>query len=495
MDYPAYDGDIPWFPNDAWCTGNPKHQIQLSERVIFSADKRLSFTQDVPHHDNDKPQYHPVHVRGDVILRRSEDGAHASSITLEYLTNDDTLKLEVDWDDKLQQYRVTVPRQLPGDGGVSRPCVAIRATIWVPEDGVLHELSVSSIQLNIALLDNLSIQVKKALVLSAVSGKISAATDGITQEDDDLEHDSAPDSYKVQSRWIEAHSVSGGLSGYWPLYDYLGLTTTSGNIKVRIEPKEEDPQHASAAVLNIKTVSGTIDFREPVVKATTSSSSSSSSSSSLEATEHLIPPRDYRSNIQSTSGTIRGALAFSSAARIHSISGTTEVALLPVLAIGDSANYESSNLETSSTSGTTRLRVLEPLWIGADGKYLPPPAPSSLDTKSTHLPAPPSSPPHGWAQSPRPFRSLQSHHSATSSTLKIEYPASWEGDVDIGTLSGNIKVSGDGLRVIRSGKEWPPVKRGLLARKGEEGGSAAMVRTTSGSVTFAVGERIWGEGE
>jgi hypothetical protein len=55
-----------------------------------------------------------------------------------------------------------------------------------------------------------------------------------------------------------------------------------------------------------------------------------------------------------------------------------------------------------------------------------------------------------------------------------------------------MKITGEGLRIIKSGKDWPPVRRALLARKGLEGGSAATVKTTSGSIMFGVGERIWG---
>lgn len=363
MDYPAYDGDIPWFPTNAWCSGTPKHHIQLSEQVTFSARKSFSFLQDVPHHDDNdnQPQYHPVQVRGDVVLRRSGRDTPESSIILEYITNDDTLKLEVDWDDDLQQYRVTVPRKLPWDGSVSWPCVAIRVNIWVPDDGVINELSVSTVQLNIALLDNLSIQVKKALMVAAVSGTVSAATDG-TAQGDDLINDAAPDSFRLESPWIEARSISGTISGNWPLFDYLGISTISGDIKVHIDPKEGNEQRSNPAVLNIKTNSGTVEFRQPISKATASSVDAVSIASSQPITKQLIPPRDYRPNIQSTSGTIRGSLAFSSVARIHTISGTTEVELLPVLSIEDADSHARPATPPTSKPTAPRERCASVSW-------------------------------------------------------------------------------------------------------------------------------------
>lgn len=482
MDYPAHDGDIPWFPSTAYCSGDPNKHLSLSEPLTFGPDKNLTFKQDVAHPDHDQDDgYHLIQITGDVVLRRSGDGTPDAGIVVDVITNDETLKVAVDWNPETQSYSITVPRKLSWYGSVSWPCVAIRATIWVPGDAVLDTLSVGTTHLDIKLLDNLSIQVNDGTRLASIVGRITAATDG-TGKVDDLVDDSAPDYFAFTSRWIEAHTISSRITGYWPLYDYLGLATTSGNIKVRIEPKEESPTSPKPAVLNIKSASGTIEFWEPVSKAITTVRTA------LSAPERYIPPRDYRSNIQSTSGSIRGSMAFSSAARIHTTSGTTEIELLPVLDIdSESAGYAdyASNLETSSTSGTTKIRVLEPLWIDGEGRYLPP---SSLSSPS----APPSPNTNTNTNTiPRPFRCLQSRHSSTSSTLKIEYPGSWEGDLDLGTMSGSLKVSGEGVKVVKAGKGWPGVNMQLLARKGDGGGSTGVVKTVSGSVWVGVGEVVW----
>lgn len=537
MDYPPYDGDLPWSEDDH-CSGKPTERVEFAFPVTYGPGHSLSLVQDIAEPDNAPPyDTHDIHVSGDVVVRRTGQGTPGPSFSVQLLKNDDTIHVNADWDRDAQALHLSVPRRLPGLDSVTWPCVSIRVTVWVPGDAVLDSLSIDNVHLGIRLMDNLALVVSQYSKLTSVVGPIVAATDG-TDKANNLVEDSAPDYFKLDSRVIEVKSTSAPITGYWPLYDYLGLSNIAGKIKVRVSPREEKKDAPKPATLYVKSLSGNIEVWEPVDKAQSALSSASSTDAVAPAShsaEKYIPPRDYRANIQSTSGTIKAAVAFSSACRIHSTSGSTLVELLPVLDVD--ASDAASNLETSTTSGTTKLEVLEPLWIGEDGKgYLPLPAPPSAPSDPTppslpSLPSPPSPPSPPGAPRPRkddevvpigpigdndPYRSLplppallpptasslsrrdvskppalrclQSRHASTSAEMRVTYPSSWEGELDLGTVSGSLRVQGDGVKVIRDGKDWPGINRHLVALKGSGGGSAAGLKTTSGSIRVVVGE-------
>lgn len=473
MDYPAFDGDLPW-AESTYCSGNPTERVNIVFPVSYGPGHGFSIVQDVAEHS---PPFdtHDVHVSGDVVVRRTGRGTPGPSISLEMLKNDDGINVTADYDRETQSLRVSVPRRLRSDNKVSWPCVSLRMTLWVPGDAVLDYLSVEAVHLAIRLMDNVALNVAQYSKLSTVAGRIVSATDGTTKADK-LVEDSAPAYFKFNSRVIDVKSTSADITGYWPLYDLLSLSTISGKIKVRVEPKEEDPNSPKPATLYVKGISGNIEVWQPVDAAVSSLPTSGLLGTTSLKTEQYIPPRDYRVNIQTTSGTIKGAIIFSSACRIHSTSGTSTVALLPVLDAAVATNNAAANLETATTSGNVKLQILEPLWYGSDSKTYLPPAP----------PSPPSLPRLGTLDSAPPaFRCLQSRHASTSATIHLAYPASWEGDFDMGSLSGRIKVHGEGVKIIKAGDGWPGFE--VLARKGAEGGGGAQVKSTSGNIDVVVG--------
>lgn len=517
MDYPPYDGDLSWSVSGR-CSGKPLESVSSALPVNYGPGHSVSIVQNVTEPDRHYDT-HEVHVSGDVIIRRTGQGSPAPSFTVEMLKNDEAIHVAVDWDSQAQSLHLGVPRRLPDMDTVARPCIELRITLWVPGHAVLDTLSVDSIHLGIRLMDNLALRVAQHSQLSSVIGPIVSATDG-TDKAEKLVEDSAPDYYDFDSRVIEVSSTSADITGYWPMYDYLGVSSVSGDIKVRVAPKEELKDAPKPATLNSKSVSGDIEIWEPLHKALSSSSDMSSASHSPD---RYIPLRDYRTNIQTQSGKITGAVAFSSTCRIHSTSGDSQVELLPVLHASDADSDSASNLETSTISGDTKLQVREPLWIKKDRKgYLPPHNPGSSalpppvgrddgpeeeedekvipvgDVGAGHpylslpLPRPHHSrdldPLNSQSRSPPALRCLKSRHSSTSADIQLSYPASWEGELDLGTMSGSLKVSGEGVRVIGDGSRWPGINKHLVARKGADGGAAASIKTMSGDVRVVVGE-------
>lgn len=487
--------------------------------VSFEADKNLVIAQTIEEHT---PRHEPfnLHVEGTVIFRRTGSDTPGPSVVVESIVNDDRVEISISWDEANQILVVRVPRGIPWNENNSRPCVNIKITVWVPEDASLDQLDTEAVHLDIKLLDNLSIEIAKSTKLEAVVGKVTAASTGSEARDDSIADVGAPDSFRFRSRFIEVETTSGAIQGSWPLYDYLSLQSTSGNVKVGIEPKPADQDEPKPATLSLQSLSGDVEFREPVQVAAEAFAisrmlalSEPGSEAALRA-ETVLPPRDYRVSAQTTSGKITGSVAFSSTANFQSTSGKINIEVLPVL---DSSLAEEGSrdavLRTSTISGGTDVVVLDPLWIdAAAGRYvdLPPaprgpqvpiPAPSdpeyipigSGDPYAMLPGASSGQPPQARAQqqivaTKRALRSLRGEHDATSANLRVKYPGAWEGQIDMEALSGKLTAGGKDVRIIKSGSEWPGFGKYLHARKGEAGGSKVHVKSTSGDALVWVGE-------
>ncbi|KAM7194124.1 hypothetical protein V8F33_007451 [Rhypophila sp. PSN 637] len=484
--------------------------------VSFAPDKALKIVQDVASKNTDlrAPDYRHVQVQGEVIFRQSgESGKPSSAVVLEVSVSDDRITVDTEWESSKQTLLVTVPNNIPWDETPEGPCVSILATVWVPKDGLLDHLEVIATQLGISLYDNLSLSVSRDTRLSSTSGSIISASTGFDSRDDQIYDMGAPDSYQFRSRIIEAKTTSAPIKGSWPLLDYLGLISTSGNIIACIEPKEVDKQKPAPAMLYIKSLSGDVEFREPIHAAQdafTVAQAWKEAGREQELDLHpetVLPPRDYRVEVHTTSGNIRGSVAFSSGAGFKSTSGNMHLDLLPVLDIAAAAaaaagEQKMSSLTTTSTSGSNELYMLEPLWVGQDGsgmgmRYVPfpstgPGVPVSPGPVEGQQPTEDGKdlkkdePNMIIASSAAALRSITSQHSLTSGDMNLHYPAAWEGELSLTTHSGKLTAVGQDVELIKPpGRGYPKY---ILARKGSPGaGSRFVAKTTSGDIFVKVG--------
>ncbi|KAI1480543.1 hypothetical protein F4774DRAFT_377602 [Daldinia eschscholtzii] len=408
----------------------------------FGRNHNVTFIEDQHAHSGNAQ----VRVAGQVNVRRLDAGG-SPRLVLEIATNDKGILLDVFVDEDAQALKVSVPKKYNALNPNIWPCVEMRATIWVPEDAEIGILSLSSVHLDVLFLDDLSLHVAGYTRVSSVVGDITSGTDRPTSYNNSGFMLSAPeytfiparDSYLLDSRIIEVSTTSGKIEGNWPLYDMLGLHTTSGHITVSITPKEELETDPKAAVLSLSSISGTISATEPV---------------------HLreqIPLRDYLVDIKSTSGSIHGALAFGAGIELKSTASDIALDLLPVMNEDRVSPDQPAQLETTTTSGNTAIRVLEPVWYGD----------RSLVGN-------------------RPLNCLQSLHKSTSGDIGLRYPQAWEGYLLAETTSGRLKVKGRDVKVIRSVGGWPGSK--LEARKGANGpGSNIQVHALMGNMETIIG--------
>ena len=446
------DGSDPW-QSDKSCgdgqVGLPSYSFDLA----FGDGNNLTFLQNIKKDDDTRGR--GIKVSGDLTIRQSGEGNPGPSVVVDVAANFEGVEPSVQFYSESQVLSINVPRAVPWGDAHTRPCLRIYATIWVPKDAALDTLYAENVHLGIKLRDDLSLRVNRATALTTVVGDVTAAVDDVGQTSP-LDG-GAPAGYKFDSRWIEVKSTSAAIHGHWPLYDYLRLQTTSGNIRAGINPQTVNEDAPKPALLYVKSLSGNVEFYEPTSKAVTAQSPG-----------QYIPPRDYRSDVYTTSGDIKAALAFSRVCQVHSTSGLLDIDALPVLDTSFADSGEAATLETSSTSGRAVIRVPTPLWTeGSLKRYLSPAGQARAQTR-------------------RVLRTMRGRHSSTSANIKLYYPPSWEGDFDFSSMTGKLGAHGENVKVIREGSDWPGVNKKMLARKGPEGGSYVEARSTSGDIDATV---------
>lgn len=465
--------------------------------ISFTPDRQLSVFQRLT--TNDRHERGLVNVFGTIYFQRVGSDTPGPSAIVKVTVNDDRIDVAVTWDADKQVLDISVPHAIRWDETGAGPCVNTDVIVSVPEDGKLDRLAVEAVQLNILLLDSLSMDISDRASFETVTGHIVAAAKGDLSHDKSLFDTGAPDSFRLHSRFIEVETVSASIEGSWPLYDYLSFESVSGNIRVGIEPKEADKDEPKPAILNIQALSGDVDFHVPVDSAQKAFALSRVLPETELRAETVLPPRDYRVGIHTTSGHIKGSAAFSSTCAVKTTSGNVAVDLLPVL---DSRLAEEGSkvvaLTTHSTSGTNDITVLEPLWINAaQKKYVDLPAlPPTRPDNPTYIPVGDEDP-YKWMRGPqlherglatvaaRALRNIKAHHGTTSANMRLHYPAVWEGEIRLSTRSGRLDASGEGVKVIENGGHWGQKK--LVARKGEDGGSFVTADATSGNIAVLVG--------
>lgn len=507
MNYPDVDGDFRWDPAH-FCQDAQIDRHKQTYGVDFGTNKALTLIEKAD--DDHHPSWGSVHVQGAVILRRAGPETESAAVTVETIVTDDRLRVYSSWDADAGTLELIVPRSIEWGRDRPRACVNFKITVWVPEGSSLRHLVADVEHLDIKLLDNLSLSVGDGTKLSSIVGTITSASTGSNTRDNNPNNlppqeattTTPPPTYAFNSRIIDVHTTSGSINGAWPLYDYLGLRSTSGSIRVAINPQPASAySSAKPATLYIKTSSGDVDFREPIHAAEGTFRIGQSLTDTAERqraasrAEARLPPREYRVDVHTTSGDIVGAAAFGAAAGFRSTSGTISLELLPVLDVtlaGVEGGAREVELSTSSTSGATDVKVLEPLWVddlvigAAEGLGQE----ERVRRGYVGMEAPDVAVTGGGKGKEKLLRCLSGMHTTTSAKIKLRYPASWEGDINLSTLTGTLQVGGEGVKLIKAGSDWPGVNKMLLARKGEEGvGGKVQGRSTSGDVDTWVGEK------
>ncbi|KAL6691969.1 hypothetical protein J3F84DRAFT_146285 [Trichoderma pleuroticola] len=473
-----------WPPrNSRNCLGEPHKSSKINEVLSFGNNKKLSIVQTLEK-DNGNHRGVTPNVYGDVILQ-PVDTSSSGDIQLEITTNYQGLHVDVEFNKRDQRFEVIIPRWITWSSPNWQPCIQVRITVSIPREAALESILVDAIHLDVAVRDGLILSSATDAQIKTISGDVTTGR---------VSGNVAP--YTLASRSIIVETVSGDVTGWFPLYDLLQLHTVSGDINTDITPKPSSDKKPEQAVLNVESVSGDIKVIEPL------------GYDSDKKREERFPPRDYAVSVSSASGGIKADLAFTSTAKFETVSGDQKVRLQPIF--GSSSSPPS--ISTDTKSGQTALTVFEPLWkhsaasIGGHSDPLEPPARDEDEPKNdepwiiihpderlTKLPSPPymdvkpsmaaaAAANGGGDGEPHGLTDLKSHHASVSGNFRLIYPASWEGKFSMTTFSGSQDIRGKDINYKRAG--------GIIKRidgtKGD-GRSSLTVDSMSGSEELVLG--------
>lgn len=453
------------------------------------------------------------------LLPEGEEDQDTGYITFDIWLSDRAISYHVEMDAEAQALKFVTP-EFDNLSPIRHHCLSLEITIWVPPRANLETILIKATELSISLQDDVDLHVKQDSRFATYAGDIHFSSRNLSSvqglngdnkgqstlpqgrieetvagrvEPDILDSELAPIvssnppqgqdlkgvEYSNQgelprgfsSRETIITTSSGDITGSFYLYDLLHLETNSGDVDISVAP-QPDPQGGSSrtAQLTVASASGDIRCRYPIWD--TSS----------------IPDRDYQTSVTAHSGDISGDFVIGSEATFKAISGDFYINALPT-------TYDNSTFSTVSTSGSTRVTVLEPLSrhqtplsspadninIGDDDPYV-------IINPSEILPVDIDEPTILSTSYKRPLTHLTSYHEGSSGNTKIHYPSSWEGEISAATISGNIRVGGEGVRTIKDGRK-NRAYREVVARKGSraEYASVLKVHEVSGNLDVWVG--------
>lgn len=382
-------------------------------------------------------------VFGEVILRPTH--AHAPTLVLEVISNDESLDVRLQPSDEYSKFTIVTPQGVAWSDELA-PCIQIRATVWVPVNTSAGHLFINTIGLDIVIKDGLRLSIAKDLLFDTFTGQILAPA-----PPKDI-HDVLP--YALLSASLSLHTISGDITGWYPLYTGLGFETQSGNVDVDVGIKDGGSIWRDEFVsLGIVTTSGDVRVRETYYCA--------------PGDECIFPPRNYCALVDTASGDVDAHFAVTRVGDFKSQSGNMNLNLLPSFS---EAFYDPSawplELLTDTKSGNVKLNVSDPIWLRVHQEHATPKPPSV-------------------------FPISRSIHRSVSGNINLIYPSSWEGILSARTTSGTQNIRGEGLELANTGGR---LVRRVQGKKGN-GTSDIQIESISGNEDVLIGKEVGKDGQ
>lgn len=296
----------------------------------------------------------------------------------------------------------------------------INVTMYIAQNAIFENLNISTDSLSINFHPGLKYEVSSTTTIS-IQGDGSVSMPTVIEEQPEM-----------SSREIIIHLSSGSITGTYPLYDLLSISTTSGSISIDLalhNASTSSPE--KPATLQIDSSSGSIRAHTPYL--------------SLPPSYNHIPDRKYQTTIKSSSGSVDVGLVHGTYTSLSSSSGSLTAQLYPY-----GHNTTRSDILTNSNSGRTSIAVHPALVNATD-----------------------------------PLRRLYGNYQYRSGSFELSYPPTWEGTLEGEVMSGSVDVKWEGMRVEER-KEW--VWRKVKGVKGS-GDGVVRFRGWSGSAVLRSGTR------
>ncbi|KPI36863.1 uncharacterized protein AB675_11842 [Cyphellophora attinorum] len=269
------------------------------------------------------------------------------------------------------------------------------------------------------------------MIPGMLSGKAHTHTPGWWHQHNDSSRNPIPSSSPNNplpglNREYHQHETSQSITGSFPLYDVLDLSTTSGSIIIDVEPHPGP----NPAVMKLSTRSGSIRVRmgSGIVPWLPSS----------DATN-----RTFQSTLETTSGSVSGSLLAGNGGTtaIETQSGSLSLTIHALDSGGPKGS--TSKLSTTTQSGSQNIKV------------------SSSSTED--------------------LKNWEAEHVVRGSgSMGLSYPRRWVGRLEMRSMgSGSLSARGSGLVLERGGSKEVSGWRG-----DREGRVVAVEAQGSGSVRF-----------
>jgi hypothetical protein len=458
--------------------------------------------------------YRAVNVKtaGEIRLRRvPKDSSHGNQafITVDARVSDPSLKVIQTWDHTTRVLHVSTPKYARLDGKGPH-CVSLEITAWFPENAEFTTLLIEAIHLTLRVMEDIKINVSGQSTFGTITGQVAFPQTSLlgstterptiskvapsTNLDDGVAASSSTSRSNTpfSSRRIVVETVSGSITGCYPLMDYLGVSSQAGSIKISVFPQPVLPDAPAPAELEAQTTAGSIEINLPVRGAVNPT--------------YIPPPRDYTTRVQSSAGSIMGSFYLGSVSNFRTVSSSIHLTAMPVLQAGnaDDSGLSPNTFDTHTVNGKIDVEVLDPIFITmvpyADERPQRPP-PSNpylpIGDDDPYLILPPSMDETLFKvddlaiSKNKTLRNLMSSHGSQSGSVSVRYPAVWEGTLHAKTVSGSITAVGQGLRLIREKKSFASSE--LLMRKGvdtDDEGCFVEMSDIAGSLHFHVGPLV-----
>jgi hypothetical protein len=487
-----------------YCSSAIYHDDMATYKFPLGAD--LTVMQKT--YDNDGGRSVNVGIAGEIRLRRlpkDSSNGNQAYITVDVNVSDQNLRVIKTWDHETRILKVATPQY--ARFGSSQPhCVSLEITAWFPENAELTNLLIEAIHLNLRVAEDIKMSVSGQSKFASLNGHVAFpstsllgpgtefSTPSETSHFIDFDEGGSTSSLADQvnipfsSRRIVVETLSGSITGCYPLMDFLGVTSQSGSVKINVFPQPVLPSAPAAAELVIDTISGSIEVNLPVRDA--------------GYPNYLPPLRNYTTRVHSRTGSIKGSYYLGSISDFRTVDSSIHITTMPVLQAdrADESGFPPNSFETYTVNGGIKVNVLDPIFIamvpyvdelpernlhsspylpiGDDDPYLI--IPSSIVKALFKVDK-------SELSREKRLRNLRSTHGSQTGSVRLQYPTVWEGTLHAKTVTSSISAGGDGLRIIKEKKGF--ASNELLARKGVDGddeGCFVDMSALSGSLQFLV---------
>jgi hypothetical protein len=331
-----------------------------------------------------------IHTSGTVRVRRAS--THLQNVvrveaTLHYTSPKLLSKLGVNKQADILE--LLPPSHIPHEDDVSaKPCAVIDAVIWVNPGAKFELFNVATTNLAIVFDDDLS---------------LTSNTIDIQTKEAPIHFPNTNTTKDVVARDIVIETLAGRISGTYPLYDSLRISSSAGSVRVKVDPKEVDKSAPKPAQFQVQSVAGSIDVEYPTVGLALDGSSQA----------QKVPKRDYVSSLSTAAGNMNiRNLLHGSYTGLKTNAGRIRATLVPAGPPGDK-----SRISVSANAGSTEVLL----------------TPHVFEPKAA-------------------LKHLSADYVHHFGRLQLQYPLTWEGKVEGYTLSGRIDVDWEGLSWHEKGK-------------------------------------------